>query len=299
MLQNAIAFLLSVIVVSLDFGPKTAVMFNVLVITPITLSVNSFFYYINCPCLQGEDTNCNRFWINFSRMISYPIAWVGIGVLFAASCFFKDRVDPYGKRSLAKFVYSCHVVSTFMNTIYIFLLYFTGREYFRVSLCGLPVLHIGRWFYEFAMADGMFIRDPKNKNDNIYTSDILVYRSYGLCKCIEFEYFCPRYKSSFRGKHEALQKTDDDVPLDEDAEDYFHKKHAWNFSQILFISFFGRGTKNLVNKAVIEEADRRSNLEENTEKQQVDTDANGGNSVATALEIDQSAPADVAVQNQV
>jgi hypothetical protein len=96
-----------------------------------------------------------------------------------------------------------------------------------------------------------------------------------------------------------LQKTDDDVPLDEDAEDFFHKKHAWNFSQILFISFFGRGTKNLVNKAVIEEADRRSNLEENTEKQQVDTDANGGNSVATALEIDQSAPADVAVQNQV
>jgi hypothetical protein len=39
----------------------------------------------------------------------------------------------------------------------------------------------------------------------------------------------------------------------------------------------------LVNKAVIEEADRRSNLEENT----------------TALEIDQSAPADVAVQNRV
>ncbi len=296
MLQNAIAFFLSVIVLHQNFGPKTSLAFNILVISPITLCINSFFYYINCPCLQSKKTRCNTFWINFSRVISYPIAWIGIAVLFAASCYFQDRLDPYGKHSLAKFVYSCHVVSTLANTLYIFLLFFTGREYFRVILCGIPVLHVGRWFYEFAIADGMFVRDPKNRNKNIYTEDILVYRNYCMCKCIEVEYYCPRYKSTFKGKHEVLQKTDDDVPLDEDAEDLFHKTHPWNLSQLMFVALFGRGKTSLINKDVIEEADRNIKMEENPPTNQVDPTAN---STVGALEIEQTVTVADAVDNKV
>ena len=60
--QHGLSLLLSVIAVA-AFGDNVGagVLFNILFVTPLTLIVNSSFYYITaCPCTQGEWNCCLR-----------------------------------------------------------------------------------------------------------------------------------------------------------------------------------------------------------------------------------------------
>ena len=147
--QNCLAFFFSILVVSYTTSALQKAVINVLVITPISLLVNTSYYYLlACPCLIREwDWACSQWcasWCEkFGKVIAYPFTLVAVGLLLAAAALSQSD----GGTAVSKYAYQVHVTSIFVDLI-MATFKFRRNRFTSFKFCSIPVFEIGNWFKE-------------------------------------------------------------------------------------------------------------------------------------------------------
>lgn len=148
--QHSLALFFAALVTEVGFDPVTKIAFNIFVITPITLIVNKFFYYmLTCPCLIREYrwticrymAKCLEY---IGLLIAYPMSLVSFGLLLIAATLTVG--DHFAV--VAAYAYQVHVVSMGTDTLMATLL-FRKNTYTVYKVCGITVYEIGQWFKEY------------------------------------------------------------------------------------------------------------------------------------------------------
>jgi len=274
--QNTLAFFLVCIWGKLcyqfcgDNAAKTQVygsLVNVLLISPISIFVYySFVFLLTMPCLaKYSDYSCVKCFIETTKMLFLPLGTVSILSLWGASAFYLPG-DQSGLNSLGTFIYSVHVVTTANDLKDSFTQYMTGANYFKLELdlfCyKLPLLTLGKWFYEYAISQGIIITDidktpgccyDGTKSEEVYSKEVqcFVARHFLFFK---FTYICATHPEDINDpKLHVRLDTEDEAMMKEQAEletgDVFSASRSAvkTWPKFFFATIFGKIEKNLVN----------------------------------------------------
>lgn len=161
--QHCLAFFFAAIVANAGMDTASEILFNCLIIVPVTLFVNKMFYYLlSCPCLINDYEWCICQCISdcievMGAAIAYPMALVAFFLLLMASIYTKG--DNYN--SLGVYAYQIHVLSTFTDTVMV-ALQFRHNTYVAYSIFGIEVFCTGTWFKNFCDVNG-YIEDKEVK----------------------------------------------------------------------------------------------------------------------------------------
>ena len=143
------AFFFGCLVIYSGVTASQALLLKFLVITPLTLFVNTCYYYLlACPCLirQFENKwkeNCASYLGMMGQMIAYPCALFSF-VLLILSAYF---VNSNHIAAVIKYAYQVHVVSI-LQDLFMTSLLFRYNHYTEYYICGITVLRTGAWFRE-------------------------------------------------------------------------------------------------------------------------------------------------------
>lgn len=150
--QHTMAFLFASLVVYANVTPLQAVMINVFVITPITLVINTMYYYmLACPCLIHEwqwaiSAWCANLLDSFGKCIAYPLAVVAI-VFLLGSALINALAQGGQLDAVVRYSYQVHLVSIFVD-LFMALILFRKDTYTQYKVLGVVVLSTGTWFKE-------------------------------------------------------------------------------------------------------------------------------------------------------
>jgi hypothetical protein len=148
--QHCMAFLCASVVVALDASPVQALLINMFVITPITLLINTLYYYmLACPCLLREwqwavSAWCASMLDSFGKIIAYPLAIVAILFLLIAALV--NSLAQEGQLdAVVRYSYQVHLVSIFVDFAMAAIL-FRQDTYTEYKVFGITAISTGTWF---------------------------------------------------------------------------------------------------------------------------------------------------------
>lgn len=145
--QHSLAFMCAVLVESSGMDPNTRIIFNVLVITPFTMFINTSYYYmLACPCLVREwKWDCCRRMADclevLGKVIAYPLSITSFFLLLVAATATTDWA------AVAKYAYQVHLTSM-LSEVALASFLFRYNTYTEYKFCGVKVFAFGTWFKE-------------------------------------------------------------------------------------------------------------------------------------------------------
>lgn len=148
--QHCMAFLFAALVILADATPIQALMLNMFVITPISMLVNTLYYYmLACPCLIHEwqwafSAWCASMCDTLGKLLAYPMAIIAIFFLLGAALV-NVLADEGQLDAVVRYSYQVHLMSIFVD-FFLSIILFRKDSYVQIKVCGMPVFALGTWF---------------------------------------------------------------------------------------------------------------------------------------------------------
>ena len=161
--QHGLALFLCIIAFAAFDTTLTRSVFNILFVTPVTVFVNSSFYYITaCPCAQGDWNWCLQCICktleSLGTCFAHFYSLVSILLLIIAGVI-SYNIHDSKLSALSSYVLEVFVVSCGYSLVsHILKIHFF--TYVCVKFCGIIIFDdIGKWFYEYIKYNNL----PKEK----------------------------------------------------------------------------------------------------------------------------------------
>ena len=151
--QHGLALLLAVIATAAFKDAYSAIIFNILFVTPLTLFVNTSFYYITaCPCTTGDWNCCLRCIFSileyFGSCFAHFYSLLSIIFLIIAGAL-SYGADDNNLKCLLKYVTEVFVVSTGLSLL-LHILKIHVFVHIVFKFCGFVIFDdIGKWLREY------------------------------------------------------------------------------------------------------------------------------------------------------